>query len=516
MERSDEGQIDRRIVGLNCPACGGTLDLREGATIELCPFCGTPLLLNIPGNVPSYSAVRHLDETEAWLVVERWLLSRLEERASWRITSRCLPSLFEDAQMEEALLVYAPFWVVTGQAIGLLPGADRQPADHPVLSVHPAYDVSELPVQDILLGHDVVMPLDRDTLIRDGMVLKARVPPEKATAMAKQRALGRLWGTARVGAVDIVGLRQVLLFYPLWVIRYRYWGRCYRAVVDGTEPRLLSGQMSDRLPKLVILVGVLGLLASFFGMAGFLGAGLIAHGLAPKLLGAGPAEEQPGPQLDTRWGEIDKTRAVPLLEAGSAKETRVARQSRIVGEGPWLIPLRCPACGQALSGGKDAALFYCETCQCGVEYREGGLRPVEVTFVEAEEGGDVPHPWWILTVRGLRREHGSPDWVPCPGEGTLDVYVPASRLPLSDCLAQGVYLTRRRPRLTACPEPSRRACPEPSRRAVQSGVWGTCTVSREDALRLARLIYSLLDDDLARLGRRLELISAQLVVFMSD
>jgi len=51
---------------------------------------------------------------------------------------------------------------------------------------------------------------------------------------------------------------------------------------------------------------------------------------------------------------------------------------------------------------------------------------------------------------------------------------------------------------------------------VQSGAWGTCTVSREDALRLARLIYFSLDDDLARLGQRLELISVQLVVFMSD
>jgi hypothetical protein len=507
MVRHDRGHVERRIVGLNCPACGGTLDLREGATIERCPFCGTPLLLNIPGNVPSYSAVRHLDETEAWLIVERWLQSRLEERKSWRVASRWLPWLFERAQIEEALLVYAPFWVVTGQAVGLRVGTGQRPLDHPILSVHPAYDVSELPVQDILLGHDVVMPLDRDTLIRDGMVLKATVPPERATAVAKQLVLSRLWDPAWVRAVDIVGLRQVLLFYPLWVVRYRYWGRRYRAVVDGTEPRPLSGQTSDRLPKLVILVGALGLLASLFGAIGLLVAGLIAHRLAPKLLGVGSAEEQHGPRLDTRWGEIDKTRVVPLLEAGSAKETGVARQSRIVREGPWLIPLRCPACGQALSGGKDAALFCCETCQCGVEYREGGLRPVEVTFVEAVGGGDVPHPWWILTVRGLCRESESPDWVPCPGEGTLDVYVPANRLPLSDCLAQGVYLTRRQPSLTACPEPGRRA--------VQSGVWGTCTVSREDALRLARLIYFSLDDDLARLGRRLELISARLVVFLS-
>jgi len=506
MARREERHVERSIVGLNCPACGGTLDLQEGTAVERCPSCGTPLLLNIPGNVPGYSAVWHVDETEAWVAVERWLQSRLEEREAWRVTSRALPWLFRDARMEEALLVYAPFWVVTGQAFGLGVGTG-QSLEHPVLSVQPAYDVSELPVQDVLLGHDVLRPLDRDILIRDGMVLRATVPPERATAVAKQRALGRLWDPASVRAVDIVGLRQMLLFYPLWVIRYRYWGRCYRAVVDGTEPRLLSGHMSDRLPKLVILVGALGLLASFFGVVGILGAGLIAHGLAPKLLGVRPAEEQHGPRLDTRWGETDKTRVVPLLEASSTEETWGPRKPRITGEEPWLIPLRCPACGQALSGGEDAALFYCDTCQCGVECVADGLRPVEVTFVEAVGSGDVPHPWWILMVRVLRQEHAGPDRVPCPGEETLDVYVPANQLPLSDRLAQGVYLTRRQPSLTACPGPSRMAVP--------SEVWGTCTVSREDALRLARLIYFSLDDDLDRLGRRLELISARLVVFLS-
>jgi hypothetical protein len=132
------GRSGRRVVGLSCPACGGTLDLREGATVERCPFCDTPLLLNVPGNVPRYSAARRLDESEGWLVVERWLQSRLEEHVVWRGVSRCLPWPFERAQMEEALLVYAPFWVVTGQAAGLFADAEREMMDYPVLSVHPA------------------------------------------------------------------------------------------------------------------------------------------------------------------------------------------------------------------------------------------------------------------------------------------------------------------------------------------------------------------------------------------
>ena len=111
-------EIERRVVGLSCPACGGTLDLREGATVERCPFCDTPLLLNVPGNVPRYSAVRRLDESKAWLAVERWLQSRLEEHQVWRGASRRLPWPFDRARMEEALLVYAPFWVVSGRQPG--------------------------------------------------------------------------------------------------------------------------------------------------------------------------------------------------------------------------------------------------------------------------------------------------------------------------------------------------------------------------------------------------------------
>jgi predicted RNA-binding Zn-ribbon protein involved in translation (DUF1610 family) len=505
MAKSDARQTERRIVGLSCPACGGTLDLREGATVEQCSFCGTPLLLNIPGNVPGYSAVRRLDEDEAWWVVTRWLLSHLEEHVSWRLVSRWLPWLFERARMEETLLVYAPFWVMTGQVAGLLLGVERELVDHPVLSVLPAYDVSELPVRDILLGHDVVMPLDRGTLMRDGMVLKPAVSPRRAAAMAKQRILRRLPGTARTEWVSITGQRQVLLLYPLWVIRYRYWGRTYRAVVDGTEPRLLAGQMSDRLPKLVILISALGLLASFFGVMGFLVAGALAAILAPRLVGVGLTEEQYGSRLDARWGETDRTRVVPLMGVGSVIEERLAQLPGITEsesfwqqelqadvppgqmEGTWVIPLRCPTCGRALPAEDGAVLFYCGTCRQGVEYREKALRPVEVMFVEAEAGGNVPHPWWIVTVRGL-------------DEDPLDIYVPAYRLPLSRCVTQGVYLTRRQPKL----------------KTVQGGTWGTCTVSREDALRLAGLIYLSLDDDAERVKQRLALISMRMVVFLSE
>jgi len=46
------------------------------------------------------------------------------------------------------------------------------------------------------------------------------------------------------------------------------------------------------------------------------------------------------------------------------------------------------------------------------------------------------------------------------------------------------------------------------------GVWRQVGV--EDALRLAELIYLSLDDDPARVERRLELVSTQLVVFLSE
>ena len=511
-------EIERRVVGLSCPACGGTLDLREGATVERCPFCDTSLLLNVPGNVPRYSAVRHLDEPDAWLAVERWLQSRLEEHQVWRGVSRRLPWLFDRAHMEEALLVYAPFWVVSGRASGLLSGKEQELVEYPVLSVHPAYDVSELPMRDILLGHDVVVPLDRDTLIRDGMVLKATVPAGEARAAAKQLALGQMPDAVQTGTIDLIGQRQVLLFYPLWVIRYRHWGSAYRAVVDGTEPRLLSGQMSDRLPKLVVLVAGLGLLASFFGTLGFLGAGLLARALAPKLVGLEPTGESPGLGLDTGWAQRDKTRVTLPAEGGASEDVRLVERQEITeagafwrdvpqvdlsqrqAEGPWVVALRCPTCGQALLEGEDAAVFYCDTCEQGVEYWGGELRPLKVRFVEAEAGGHVPHPFWVVKVRALSPTRRRDEWLPLPSEGPLDIYVPASPLPLSECVTQGVYLTRHQPRLEA----------------VSSEGWGTCKVSREDALRLARLIYVALDNDLARRRRRLVAISVQLVVFLSD
>jgi hypothetical protein len=268
------------------------------------------------------------------------------------------------------------------------------------------------------------------------------------------------------------------------------------------------------------------LVASFFGTLGFLVAGFLARALAPKLVGPEPTKEQYQPGVDTRWEDLEQTWAVPLAEIGAAEEVRLTEQQGIAESGPfrrqvdqvdllrrqteepWVVALRCPACGHALSVVDESKVFYCETCAQGVEYRGGHLRPVSLRFVEAEARGHVPHPFWVVRLRALCRSHGPDEWLPLPSEGPLDIYVPASRLPLSECMAQGVYLTHRQPRL--------RSWAEYGQRAVEDAAWVPCTVSREDALRLARLIYVALGDGPARHRRRLVSISIELMVFLSD
>ena len=34
------------IHGLNCPGCGGPLEIEEGRTVVICPFCGISSLLS--------------------------------------------------------------------------------------------------------------------------------------------------------------------------------------------------------------------------------------------------------------------------------------------------------------------------------------------------------------------------------------------------------------------------------------------------------------------------------------
>ena len=82
----------------------------------------------------------------------------------------------------------------------------------------------------------------------------------------------------------------------------------------------------------------------------------------------------------------------------------------------------------------------------------------------------------MLTVRVWRK--GDSDALAMDAT-SLDIYVPAYSLPLADCIAQGVRLTRLRPRFDK----------------TEKGRWRTCTISREDAMRLAELIYLSLDED---------------------
>jgi hypothetical protein len=78
----------------------------------------------------------------------------------------------------------------------------------------------------------------------------------------------------------------------------------------------------------------------------------------------------------------------------------------------------------------------------------------------------------------------------------MDIYVPVYALALSECISQGVYLTRRQPRL----------------RRTGPGRWETCTVSGTDVQRLAELIYCSLDEDRERGNRMLVLVTRRLIV----
>jgi hypothetical protein len=418
-----------------------------------------------------------MDEASAWKVVRIWLRKQL-------------PWPFRWGKRQESLLFYAPFWLVAGRSVGVFANGKRGLVDRPVSWAQPAYDVSELmTVRDIWLAGDELVPLDRDALMRDGMVLKASVPQ----AEGWQKAVDRLLQVARTtdrrsrqSRVELIERRQALLFYPLWLIRFRYWGRYYRAIVDGTEPRLLAGQVSDRMPKLILLVATLGMLGSLFGIWGFVVASVLGAILAPRVAGVEEPQQR-------QTAQLPRARDVESLWLDTSWRERKQGKAR----GAWVAPLRCPTCDRPLSAERGAVLFYCQACRQGIEHRAGALRPVAVEFAQTQSGGHVPHPWWVLTVRVWRK--GDSDALAMDAT-PLEIYVPAYSLPLADCIAQGVHLTRLRPRF----------------RKTKKGRWRTCTISREDAMRLAELIYLSLDESTERFARKLELTSLRLIVFLSE
>lgn len=249
---------ESKVQGLTCPSCGGSLEVAAGLRIVVCPYCETPLLALSEVGIRRWSVRPELEAPEAREVAKRWLSS------GWNRDRR----LRQQAKQGEAMLAFLPFFRLQADVLGVALGTEQRrrtvgsgknrrtetyevdverTVEKSFDLTYPALDVGEWGVQKIDLRNDRLDLYEPERLKRLGMVFA----PTGSEIEVREAALDRVVTSAdpsrglkevRFKFLETLRERFSLIYYPLWILRYRFDDRSYQILVDAEDGSLVYGK----------------------------------------------------------------------------------------------------------------------------------------------------------------------------------------------------------------------------------------------------------------------------------
>lgn len=276
--------MNKVTVALKCPSCAGPLTIREGDTHTVCPSCSSRLMLS--NAVQKFLLPSSVSRIDVLRTVRREI-----QNVNPKGVSKC--------RVSRPSLYYVPFWhcsaQVNGYVLGVEPeyrereitvvendgqaasgyavtvtkkirtrsgstavereiqlsgsvnisGADLEPLGIPTLSSESQLSIQGLAIQRNSLPEGLEVLADESR--RQGIFVDPVVSLTDAGAQTSEY-LRRLSTGVGFGLEEkwefsvISGYRFSLVYYPLWVTDYRYSGRSYQVVVDGSSGEVLRGR----------------------------------------------------------------------------------------------------------------------------------------------------------------------------------------------------------------------------------------------------------------------------------
>lgn len=249
-----------KTQGLTCPNCSGVIPVPEGARIVTCPFCNMSSLVQGERGVRRWHVTNRLDRPAALEEVKEFFKGMNKAR-----------DLDDKAEIAELFLVYLPYWRVNAFVAGWLFGRVKsgddstKPVEVEVMEEmewnDAATDVSEFGVHRVTVSHQDLEPYDAESLHAEGMVFEPVESRSEALDEAKLHFIHRGRSKRSLNQkyfekFHILRQRLSLVYYPLWVARYRYRNRSYQVVVDGVEGKVLYGKAPGNIfYRAAMLVG---------------------------------------------------------------------------------------------------------------------------------------------------------------------------------------------------------------------------------------------------------------------
>ena len=236
-------------VGLNCPSCGGRIDVEEGEKIAVCPFCHTVSRISGEEGIRTLAYKMKTKEKHAYDAAYKWFRKGFKAR-----------NLKKIAKIVEIYPVYLPFWRYSGRGMGTVLGyeiiehvdsrgnvyREKKSMEKIVIKDYDwtmlACDGGDIGVKHLRNLKGEIIPLTEDLPIYE-----ATKSSDDAKGEA-ERAIGswvlRDSGVERMtfAKTFVVPREFSLIYYPFWVIRYDYKNKMYFLTVDGVTGEVISGR----------------------------------------------------------------------------------------------------------------------------------------------------------------------------------------------------------------------------------------------------------------------------------
>lgn len=237
-------------VGLNCPTCGGAIQISEGENTVICQYCNSTLFVEGDQGVNTIAFKCRYQREHAIAATFDW----------WKrgLKARDLP---KTGKVLEAYPIYLPFWSVTTRIAGWICGyeerrhtdqrgnvrIERIPKEVMILQDFAFTEIACDP-GDIGISH--LRNFQGETTFEDFEMIptfESTTSKNDALTHARMDAIDHARASARVPNVTFERLhafpkRLSLIYYPIWVVRYNYRDRMYMDTVDGVTGAILSGR----------------------------------------------------------------------------------------------------------------------------------------------------------------------------------------------------------------------------------------------------------------------------------
>jgi len=237
-------------VGLNCPTCGGAIQIAEGENTIICQYCGSTLWVEGDKGVNTIAFKSKLQKDHSIAATFDW----------WKrgLKARDLP---KTGKILEAYPIYLPFWSASTRMAGWICGynerrttdqkgnvrVERIPKEVMVLQDYP---FSEIACDPGDIGISQLKNTVGEATFEDFEMIptfESTTSKDDAVAHAKADAINKARSSAHVEHVTFEKLHALprklsMIYYPVWVVRYNYKERMYMMTVDGVTGNVLSGR----------------------------------------------------------------------------------------------------------------------------------------------------------------------------------------------------------------------------------------------------------------------------------